>query len=97
MKAIRIHAFGGPEVYQYEEVPDPAPGTAQALVAIEAIGVNFIEVYQRTGLYQVPLPPSAPACRTSTPVTASPGRAHPARTPSARPCRSSGSCACPRA
>jgi NADPH:quinone reductase len=56
MKAIRMHAFGGPEVYQYEEVPDPTPGAGQALVAIEAVGVNFIEVYQRTGLYPAALP-----------------------------------------
>lgn len=73
MKAIRIHAFGGPEVYQYEEVPDPAPGTAQALVAIEAIGVNFIEVYQRTGLYQVPLPATPGSEAAGTVVAVGPG------------------------
>ena len=56
MKAIRIHAVGGPEVCRYEEVPDPTPGAGQVLIAIEAVGVNFIEVYQRTGLYPVPLP-----------------------------------------
>jgi NADPH2:quinone reductase len=50
MKAIRIHAFGGPEAYRYEEIPDPIAGAGEALVAIEAVGVNFIEVYQRTGL-----------------------------------------------
>lgn len=56
MKAIRIHEFGGPDVYRYEDVSEPAPGAGQALVAIEAVGVNFIEVYQRTGLYPVALP-----------------------------------------
>jgi NADPH2:quinone reductase len=56
MKAIRVQAPGGPEVLQYEDVPDPAPAEGQALVRIEAVGVNFIDVYHRTGLYKVPLP-----------------------------------------
>jgi NADPH2:quinone reductase len=56
MKAIRVHATGGPEVLRYEEVPRPSPGPGQALVRIEAVGVNFIEVYQRTGLYHLTLP-----------------------------------------
>ncbi len=56
MKAIRIEAHGGPEVLRYEDVPDPQPGPGQALVRIEAVGVNFVEVYQRRGLYPVPLP-----------------------------------------
>ena len=56
MKAIRIHATGGPEVLRYEDVPVPAPAAGQALVRIEAAGVNFIDTYQRTGLYKVPLP-----------------------------------------
>lgn len=56
MKAIRVHATGGPEVLRYEEVPKPSPGPGQALVRIEAVGVNFMEIYQRTGLYQATLP-----------------------------------------
>jgi NADPH2:quinone reductase len=56
VKAIRVHAIGGPEVLKYEEVAPPSPGPEQALVRIEAVGVNFIEIYQRTGLYQVPVP-----------------------------------------
>src|SRR5688500_2908982 len=56
MKAVRIHEQGGPEVLRYEDVPTPAPTPGQALLRIEAIGVNFIDVYQRTGLYTVPLP-----------------------------------------
>ncbi len=56
MKAIRVQTTGGPEVLKYEEVTRPSPGPGQALVRIEAIGVNFIEIYQRTGLYQVPMP-----------------------------------------
>jgi NADPH:quinone reductase len=54
MKAIRVHSPGGPEALRFEEIPDPTPGEGQALVRIEAIGVNFIDVYHRTGLYKVP-------------------------------------------
>lgn len=56
MKAIRIHETGGPEVMRLEELPDPAPGKGEAAVAVEAVGVNFIEVYHRTGLYKTSLP-----------------------------------------
>jgi NADPH:quinone reductase len=56
MKAIQVRAVGGPEVLRYEDVPEPVPGEGQALVAIDAAGVNFIDVYQRTGLYRVALP-----------------------------------------
>lgn len=55
-KAIRIHEFGGPENMRWEDVPDVAPGPGQALVRQTAVGVNFIDVYHRTGLYPVPLP-----------------------------------------
>ncbi len=56
MKAIRVHETGGPEKLAYEEVPVPAPGPDQARVKVHAIGVNFIDVYYRTGLYKAPLP-----------------------------------------
>jgi NADPH2:quinone reductase len=56
MKAIRVHAPGGPEALRYEDVPRPTPGPGQVLVKIAAAGVNFIDVYQRTGHYKVPLP-----------------------------------------
>jgi NADPH2:quinone reductase len=56
MKAIRVHQYGGPEVLTYEEIPLPEPKAGEARVKIEAIGLNFIDVYQRTGLYQLPLP-----------------------------------------
>jgi NADPH:quinone reductase len=52
MKAIRIHAPGGPEALRYEDVPDPTPKAGEAVVRVEATGVNFIEVYFRTGLYK---------------------------------------------
>lgn len=51
MKGVRVHAPGGPEVLRYEQLPDPTPGPDQALVRQEAIGVNFIDVYHRAGLY----------------------------------------------
>lgn len=56
MKAVRIHETGGPEVLRYEEVALPEPGEGQARVRVEAAGVNFIEVYQRAGLYPRELP-----------------------------------------
>lgn len=56
MKAIRVHAAGGPEVLRLEEVPVPEPGPGQLLVRTEAAGVNFIDIYHRKGLYPVPLP-----------------------------------------
>jgi NADPH2:quinone reductase len=56
MRAIRVPQYGGPEAMRLEELPTPAPGSGQALVRIEAAGVNFIDVYQRTGLYKGPLP-----------------------------------------
>jgi len=56
MKAVRVHTTGGPEVLQYEDVPAPEPGARQVVVKIAAAGVNFVDVYQRRGLYPVPLP-----------------------------------------
>lgn len=56
MKAIRVATFGGPEVLRLEEVPDPSPGPGEVAVRVEAAGVNFIDVYHRTGLYPNPLP-----------------------------------------
>jgi NADPH:quinone reductase len=61
MKAIRVHKFGGPEVLQLEEVPDPKPGDGQALVRIHAVGVNPVETYVRSGAYpQLPTLPYIP-------------------------------------
>jgi NADPH:quinone reductase len=57
-KAIRIHAHGGPEVLQWEDVPTPDPGPGEALIRHAAIGLNYIDVYFRTGLYKTPLPTS---------------------------------------
>ncbi len=56
MKAIRIEQFGGPEALKYEDVEMPEPGPGQARVKLAASGVNFIDVYQRTGVYPGELP-----------------------------------------
>lgn len=56
MRTIRIHQFGGPEVLSLDEVPRPDPAPGEALVRLEAVGVNFIDVYQRTGQYRGGLP-----------------------------------------
>jgi NADPH2:quinone reductase len=54
--AIRIHAHGGPEVMQWDEVELPVPARGQALLRHSAIGLNFIDCYERSGLYPGPLP-----------------------------------------
>jgi NADPH2:quinone reductase len=51
MKAIQVTKYGGPEVLSYSDVPTPTPAANEALVKIEATGVNFIDIYFRTGLY----------------------------------------------
>jgi NADPH2:quinone reductase len=56
MKAVRVHNFGGPEVLKNEEIAVPEPKAGEARVKIEAIGLNYIDIYQRSGLYPLPLP-----------------------------------------
>ncbi len=56
MKAVRVHQPGDLEALQLEEIPIPTPGEGQALVRLQAIGVNFIDTYKRSGLYSVPTP-----------------------------------------
>src|SRR5437879_13898474 len=56
MKAILVNAPGGPDALEYLDVPQPTPGPGQVLVKIDAVGVNFIDVYQRTGQYRVATP-----------------------------------------
>lgn len=55
-KAIRFHATGGPEVMKWEDVPTPGPGPGEALVRHQAVGLNYIDVYFRSGLYKTALP-----------------------------------------
>ena len=57
-KAIRIHEHGGPEVLRWDDVDPGTPGTGQALIRQTAAGLNFIDVYHRTGLYPVPAMPA---------------------------------------
>src|SRR5690242_8089215 len=56
MRAMRIHAFGGPEAIQADDIPVPEPGPGEARVRVEAAGVNFIDIYQRSGQYRGALP-----------------------------------------
>ena len=54
--AIQVRSTGGPEVLEYTEIDAPEPGPGQAAVEIEAAGVNFIDIYQRSGVYPMDLP-----------------------------------------
>jgi NADPH2:quinone reductase len=56
MNAIRIHQTGDAGVLRLETIDVPKPGPGQALVRVEAVGLNFIEIYQRTGLYKMQFP-----------------------------------------
>ena len=56
MKAIQIHETGGPEVLELADLPIPQPGPGQVLIRVEAVGVNFIEIYFRKGTYKAALP-----------------------------------------
>ena len=56
MKAVRVHDYGGAEVLAIEDITVPEPQAGEARVKIEAIGVNFIDIYQRTGLYPLKTP-----------------------------------------
>ncbi len=56
MKAVRVHQYGGLEALKYDEVPEPEPGEGEARIKVEAVGVNFIDIYHRIGRYQGSLP-----------------------------------------
>src|SRR5262245_12788126 len=56
MKAIRVNAPGGPEVLRYEDMAEPTPKTGEAVVKVDAAGINYIDVYQRSGQYKLALP-----------------------------------------
>jgi len=56
MKAIRVHEYGQEDKLTYEQIPVPIPGPGQVRVKVEAIGLNFVDIYNRKGLYGQPLP-----------------------------------------
>ncbi len=56
MKAVRVHTPGGPEALRYEDVPEPTPKAGEAVVKVDAAGLNYIDVYYRSGLYKAELP-----------------------------------------
>ncbi len=58
MHAIIVSAQGGPEVLEYVERPDPVPGDGELVVDVAASGVNFIDIYHRSGAYPLDLPTS---------------------------------------
>lgn len=70
MKAIRVHACGGPEVLRYDELPSPSPQAGEALVEIAAAGVNFIDVQHREGRYKGPALPFTVGSEAAGTVTA---------------------------
>ena len=65
VKGIRVHKVGGPEAIVYEEFELPPPGPGEIRVQSRAIGVNFIDVYYRTGLYPTPQSPFVPGSETA--------------------------------
>jgi NADPH:quinone reductase len=69
-KAIVVHQTGGPEVLHLEEVEVPAPGPGQALVRHRAIGLNFVEIYLRSGVYPAPSMPFTPGSEAAGVVEA---------------------------
>jgi NADPH2:quinone reductase len=56
MRGIQVKRHGGPEVLEYVELPDPSPGPGEVLIRVRVAGVNFTDVYQRTGMYPGTLP-----------------------------------------
>lgn len=56
MKAVRVRKYGGPEVLRIEEIPVPEPGEGEVRIKIEASGINYIDIYHRTGLYPSKIP-----------------------------------------
>jgi NADPH2:quinone reductase len=56
MKALRIKEQDGPEVMSFDDIDQPQPAATEVLIKVEAAGINYIDTYQRSGLYQIPLP-----------------------------------------
>jgi NADPH:quinone reductase len=70
VRAIRIHEYGGPSTLKCEDVSVAAPGPGEVRIAQKAIGINFIDVYQRTGLYKLPALPATLGLEGAGDVTA---------------------------
>lgn len=70
MHAIRIHEHGGPEVLRYDEVSAGEPGAGEARVRVEAVGLNYIDIYHRTGLYPAGNMPFTPGMEAAGVVEA---------------------------
>ena len=70
VKAIRIHQHGGPEVLRWEDVDPGTPSPGEALVRHEAVGLNYIDVYHRSGLYPLPTLPTTPGLEAAGVVEA---------------------------
>ena len=75
-KAIRIHQTGGPEVLRLEDVAVGEPGPGEARVRNAAIGVNFVDIYHRSGLYPLPLPTGLGVDAAGVVEAVGPGVAH---------------------
>ena len=60
MFTVRAPQYGGPEVMTYEELPTPEPGKGQVRVRVHAAGVNFVDIYHRSGQYTTPIPVPRP-------------------------------------
>ena len=70
MKAIKVHAYGGPEVLQHEEVDAPQPAAGEVLVTIAASGLNFLDIQYRTGRARAPALPFTPGSEAAGTVHA---------------------------
>src|SRR3989442_2757691 len=73
MKAVRIHTPGGPEALRHEDAPEPTPKPGEAVVKIDAAGLNYVDVYFRTGLYKADLPATLGMEGAGTVVAVDPG------------------------
>jgi NADPH2:quinone reductase len=73
MKAVRVHGYGGSDVLRYEDVDVPTPGQGEALVKVAVAGLNFIDVYYRTGIYKTGFPFTLGSEAAGTVVAAGPG------------------------
>src|SRR5436309_1811267 len=73
MRAIRIERVGGPEVLAWEEIDTAEPGPGQARIRHAAIGLNYIDIYHRSGVYPLPLPAVPGLEAAGTVITVGPG------------------------